>query len=81
MIATHRASFQGQSDQDRLHHCPMGIYILMIAKRNTNQTINGHGKCHAKDKLGDVTENRVGVDISGGLREVLLGLSNLQPEF
>jgi len=31
-------------------------------------------KCHARDKLGDVTENRVGMDILGGLKEVSLGI-------
>lgn len=27
----------------------------MMAKRNTYEN-NGHGKCHARDKLGDITE-------------------------
>ena len=44
-----------------------------MAKRNTYEN-NGHSKCHARDKLSDVTENRVGMDILGGLKEVSLGI-------
>ena len=51
----------------------------MMAKRNTNE-YNGHGKRHARDKLGDVTENRVGKDILGGLKEVSLGIFMLELE-
>ena len=45
----------------------------MLAKRNIYES-NGHSKCHARDKLGDVTENRVGMDILVGLKEVSLGI-------
>lgn len=80
MSARHRASIQRHSErQDRLHHWLSRIYILMMAKRNTNE-YNGHGKRHARDKLGDVTENRVGKDILGGLKEVSLGIFMLEPE-
>lgn len=38
------------------------------------------GKRHARDKLGDVTENRVGKDLLGGLKEVSVGIFMLEPE-